>query len=96
MDELFEGYMEMDDAVAGFLVNRGPITKRPDTVPYAEQHVQSTAKVTHPLTSDVNRHTQWYAPLESCDSFDTYGPQSCRIRPRHYGTGRLTAEAWTH
>jgi hypothetical protein len=96
MDDLFEGYMEMDDAVAGFLVNRGPITRRPDTAPYTEQDVQSPAKVTHPSTSDVDRHTQWYAPLDSRDLFETYGPQSCRIRPRNCGPGRLAAEAWTH
>ena len=96
MDDLFEGYMEMDDAVAGFLVNRGPTIKRPDTVSYTEQHVQSTGEVTRSPTSNVNVHKQWYALLESYGAFDTYGRQSCRIRPQHYGTGRLTAEAWTH
>jgi hypothetical protein len=96
MDDLFEGYMEMDDAVAGFLVNHVPTAKKPDTVSYTEQRMQLTSKVTRPPASDVNIHNQWYAFLESRDSFETYGPQSCRIRPRHYGTGRLTAEAWAH
>jgi hypothetical protein len=60
MDDLFEGYMEMD-ALADFLVDKAPVTKQPKILPRTRQHAQQPDELISPPTSIVNGQTQWYA-----------------------------------
>jgi hypothetical protein len=60
MDDLFEGYMDMD-ALADFLLDNPPTNKRPEVVPHSQKSMRPSDDSTRSSISCTNGHSQWYA-----------------------------------